>query len=651
MVVKYDAEPTLKKLHRSRAQCKCIMGPIGCYDRDTEYLSPDGWRKISEYDGGEVAQFDRNGGVSTFVYPEEYIVKSCDFFWYLRNDHGMNQMLSNEHKVLYFDNNDEEYHVTTAFQIGLYFHEYDITLPCSFSDSDNINQVTDLCISCKDAKGKVQYCEQVASADGKKYCFTVPSGFLVMRRNGCVFISGNSGKSVGCVIDVFTTSQRQKPSPPDANGIRWRKTRWAIIRNTFPELRSTTINTWKDWIPEDICPIVYSSPIEANMKAPLPDGTWIHMQVYFIALDKPKDVRKLLSLELTGVWINEARELSKKIVDAALSRTGRYPSKKDCSEITWTGLIMDTNPPDDDHWWHNLAENVKPKDWDFFTQPGALDPVYNEKGDIVEYVANPHAENVKHQQLGYRYWTRLLEGADPQWILVHVCGKYGSVFDGKPVYLGSYNDTFHASNTPLGLFRGRPIILGFDFGLTPACVICQLTPTGQLRFLRELVCERGGIKQFVTDHVKPMLTNTFPGIPIISVGDPAGGQASQADSDVTCFSQLEELGLSTVPAPTNLFLLRRQAVIDRLTRTVDGEPALLIDPSCKMLRKAFIGGYKFERIQVSGQDERFKDVPSKNKFSHVSDAAQYVCSHVDTIKKHTTAALPPPPPSNWEGMV
>jgi hypothetical protein len=34
------------------------------------------------------------------------------------------------------------------------------------------------------------------STDGFKYCFTVPSSFLVLRRNGCVFTTGNSGKSI-----------------------------------------------------------------------------------------------------------------------------------------------------------------------------------------------------------------------------------------------------------------------------------------------------------------------------------------------------------------------------------------------------------------------------------------------------------------------
>ena len=451
-----------------------------------------------------------------------------------------------------------------------------------------------------------------------------------------------SGKSVACCIEILTRARRQAPNK---DGIR--KSRWAVIRNTYPELKSTTINTWKEWIPEEICPITYGSPIEGRLRTPLDDGTELDLHIYFLSLDKPKDVRKLLSLELTGVWVNEAREIAWSIVQAALSRTGRYPAKRD-AEITWTGMILDTNPPDDDHWWYRQAEEIKPHGWVFFRQPGALLPVLDPQGRILSYKANPAAENVQHQPLGYQYWMRLTQGTDPQWIRVHCCGQYGSVFDGKPVYHGIYNDTVHTSPTPLGLYRGRPIHLGFDFGLTPACIIGQIAPNGQLRILRELICQRGGIKQFVTDAVTPMLNTLFPSLPVISTGDPAGAQASQAD-ELTCLRQLQLLGIPTQPAPTNAFLPRRQAIIDRLTRTQDGHPALLLDPSCKMLRKGFIGGYKFERIQVTGE-ERYKDQPAKNKYSHPHDALQYLVLGCDTIEAPTPPA-PPVSAPNWTGIV
>jgi tRNA-splicing ligase RtcB len=74
---------------------------IGCVDKDTEYLSPDGWRRISDYDGGRVMQYDAESGVGTFVEPQAFIKLPCDKFLRIKTKYGVDQMLSVEHKVLF----------------------------------------------------------------------------------------------------------------------------------------------------------------------------------------------------------------------------------------------------------------------------------------------------------------------------------------------------------------------------------------------------------------------------------------------------------------------------------------------------------------------------------------------------------------------
>ena len=51
-----------------------------------------------------------------------------------------------------------------------------------------------------------------------------------------------SGKSAACVIELFRRGCQQAP---DGTGIR--KTKWAAIRSTYPQLRNTTIATWQQW--------------------------------------------------------------------------------------------------------------------------------------------------------------------------------------------------------------------------------------------------------------------------------------------------------------------------------------------------------------------------------------------------------------------
>ena len=54
-----------------------------------------------------------------------------------------------------------------------------------------------------------------------------------------------------------------------------------------------------------------------------------------------------------------------------------------------------------------------------------------------------------------------------------------------------------------------------------------------------------------------------------------------------------------------------------------GEPAFILDPSCKVLRRGFNGGYHFKRMQISNE-HRFKEKPNKNEYSHPHDALQYL---------------------------
>ena len=51
--------------------------------------------------------------------------------------------------------------------------------------------------------GVKSYFKQEKSVDGIKYCFTVPSGFLVLRRNDQVFITGNCGKSTTVIYQAL----------------------------------------------------------------------------------------------------------------------------------------------------------------------------------------------------------------------------------------------------------------------------------------------------------------------------------------------------------------------------------------------------------------------------------------------------------------
>ena len=430
-----------------------------------------------------------------------------------------------------------------------------------------------------------------------------------------------SGKSVACCVEVFRRSLEQKKND---QGIR--KSRWAIIRNTNPQLRTTTIKTWLDWFPEDVWgKFHWSVPYTHHIQQDELD-----IEVLFLALDRPEDVKKLLSLELTGIWINEAREVPKSIIDACTMRVGRYPSMRE-GGASWSGVIADTNAPEEDHWWAIMAGEVpipdyipreqaqmliKPDNWSFYVQPSAMKEKLDEKGDVDSYEVNKSAENISN--ILETYYPNLIRGKTKSWIDVYVMNKLGSIQEGKPVYPQFVSET-HIAEEEIPIAVGVPLYIGVDFGLTPAAVFGQKV-RGRWLLQSEIVAIDMGIVRFA-ELLRQEIATRFSGLDVNIIGDPAGDFRAQTDES-TPFQILRGAGLRAIPAPSNSVDLRLESVASQLTKMADGQPAFLIDRRCPTLIKGFQGGYCYRRMQVSG--ERYDDKPEKNMYSHIHDALQYL---------------------------
>ena len=430
-----------------------------------------------------------------------------------------------------------------------------------------------------------------------------------------------SGKSVGCCVEVFRRALQQNPNK---EGIR--RSRWAIIRNTNPQLRTTTIKTWLDWFPEDQWgKFMWSVPYTHWIK----QGD-LELEVIFLALDRPEDVKKLLSLELTGIWINEAREIPKSIIDACTMRVGRFPSMRDGGP-SWSGVIADTNAPEEDHWWPIMSGEVpipdhipieqarmlvKPDNWSFFIQPSGMQEETDNNGSVIDYKPNKKAENCKNMLASY--YPNLIRGKTKSWIDVYVMNKLGTIQEGKPVYQGFVSDT-HIATEEIPIAMGVPLYIGIDFGLTPAAVFGQKV-RGRWLIQSEIVAIDMGIVRFA-ELLRQEISTRFSELEVRIFGDPAGDFRAQTDES-TPFQILRGAGLRATPAPSNSVDLRLEAVSSSLNKMVEGKPAFLIDRRCPTLIKGFEGGYCYRRMQVSG--ERFDDKPEKNMYSHIHDALQYL---------------------------
>lgn len=442
------------------------------------------------------------------------------------------------------------------------------------------------------------------------------------------------GKSVCCLHELFRWATSEQT--PNAAGER--KTRFLIVRNTADQLRSTVQKSLFDWFPPGVAGDWKATEKTMYFDFRLPDGTRVKSEWMLLALDTPDDIRKALSLEATGLWGNECRELHPDVVDALLGRVNRYPSMKD-GGATRSGAIFDTNMPDLDTWWHDKMENP-PKNWSIHIQPSAIITVadfidkYEEDPDAArvaeafdgtEYAVDPESDNYKN--LAANYYPNLVPGKSQDYLDVYLRCRYGRALNGFPVYDKTFRPDFHIASSGLKPVRSEtyPIMIGLDFGRTPAAALVQLTPSGRVHVLSELTSENMGIEKFIDTKLRPHLFEHYPNCPVTIAPDPAGNQKTQI-GETSPVDILRRAGYRVVIPPTNKPSMRIEAVENLLAKQIDGKAAMLVDPSCSVLLKGFKYGYRWKANKKGDMDGK---EPDKNEYSHIHDALQYACLMVN----------------------
>lgn len=431
-----------------------------------------------------------------------------------------------------------------------------------------------------------------------------------------------SGKTVTSEFKALNVASRLMPICKD--GVIHCKL--AVAGVTYGQLERNLYPTWHYWLPKD---------------GGWTEGEWeggrgrfaeqklkfwvirkdrrvlVDFQVVFAAIGELSVEQFVRGFEPSMWYLYEVDQFPDGIIEQAIGRLGRWPNFDMLPNgATWNGLVFgDTNSADTDSWYYRTFEETQPPGWKQYVQPGADTP----QAEGIYPLKNP----------GYYPSLMAANAHKPKWVRRFIQNKYGPAGDGDPVYEQSWDPAVHMSPTELRATKGRGVVLAFDQGLRPACLVLQRQASGQMRAIGEVFNDRMSVRRFAA-AIRDELSIVAPGEKVIDAwGDPAGftGTDDQDSGDLSwmdlLFNELvpDVLAEPILPADTNNPDICITAVEDELLHMVAaGIPSLLVSPRCKWLKKGFDSEYKFEkRAETRDQVKR----PLKNLYANVHNALQY----------------------------
>uniref|UniRef100_A0A6M3IHB3 Putative terminase n=1 Tax=viral metagenome TaxID=1070528 RepID=A0A6M3IHB3_9ZZZZ len=425
------------------------------------------------------------------------------------------------------------------------------------------------------------------------------------------------------------------------------KTRWIILRNTYPMLIDSTQRTFFEWFP----PILYGKYNKVEKFYSLSYTTLdfngksvrIEVEIMFRSCDRPEEVDKFRGYEITGYYVDEADEVNDDIKKVLKQRIGRYPSMNEWAvalrrknmrlrnkSLKYIGEVMERNPKRYQTAFGIETSNPPSTEssiyWSFAWQTYVPGPK-PEKAPLNGHVGFWQPERENEHNLRPGYYDRMAEAYyyAKDWIDRYIKGKPGIRLKGKAVY-NNFSRQIHEAKANL-IWGGDTLYRGWDnTGLHPACVIVQMPVPGQIQVLKEFWTERENIVTFAK-RIVANCNKLFINAVYVDFADPAGwNQHSQKDGSLTSNSLLmeEECGIILEKSEQNFSA--RVNVVDNLMRMLvqGGEPALLVDPDCIGTINGFMGGYYYPRVASIPGEEVYSELPVKNKYSDVHDALQYV---------------------------
>jgi hypothetical protein len=424
-----------------------------------------------------------------------------------------------------------------------------------------------------------------------------------------VRLASQQAVSVGRTVDLGDGVQR---------GVR--KFKLATIRDTYRSLWKTTIPSWFKRFPADAGEWNGSvdAPGKHRLQFLLPDGTVCDFTNEFGAIGENSAEDFMRGYEPTAWYLNELDLLQVEVFNFAKGRWGRFPDMSEGGP-SWWGMIADANAPEFESWLYR----------DIFTRSGA-----ELADDGVELFVQPGgtsagAENLVNLPPGY--YVDQAKG-QPDWYKFRMIeNRPGYSRAGKPV-MPEFKDAIHVASRELDMIPGVPIVIGVDPKTFPSVAFVQsvLTPHGrQRRVIDEIQGDQNmGARRFgrlVADYLHAHYPYVKPEL-IRGIVDPSSTYGADREEGEETWLEIftATSGIRVAAAPTNKIPMRREALKKPLSELIEGEPAILISPRCKLIRTGLNTGFRYRKMNVAGA-ERFSEEVEKNQYADICEALEYAC--------------------------
>lgn len=372
-------------------------------------------------------------------------------------------------------------------------------------------------------------------------------------------------------------------------------TKWFIARRDYNDLMDTTMRTMTNILrrlPEGTlldrqkaAPMKWwLKPVVAGLDGTLPEPS----EITFMGLSD--DVG---SYEFTGGFIDEADEVEEAYFFQMMGRLRAKPHPDFPDGNFQIGCAF--NPPPMTHWLYTACTGLditgtkvaEPRIALFRPQPGE-----NQRNLPKDYYANMTAR--MPEELRQRY----------------VDGQWGNTYPGEPV-IRQFKRSLHVSPEPL-TFRGGTLFRFWDFGYNrPAVLFVQVAVDGRVQILGEFLGHHIEGSKFI----ETVLTKTAQDYPaatkFVDYGDPAVAQHKDTGSMLALLGGAGiQMRYQRTPFDLSIQVLRK-----RFESIIDGQPAILLDPSVRILADGLGGGYHLKEDGVTPRKDGY--------FDHEVDALRY----------------------------